>query len=211
MNKPTPMHLTLSLAGQGYHAAALAASSSAAAGADSVPSYRSLVQKAQAAGFDSVFMTAPPAGSAAPHLDTMPLLGTLVAPTGRIGLGATVDVAHTEPFHTARAFAVLDNLSGGRTAWLVDLSLPPPGDADFAHRPVLDAAAHYQRAEEYIEVAMKLWDSWEDDAVVTDKAAGVFADDRRIHPIHHRGTHFTVRGPLTAVRPLQGHPVLVFD
>jgi alkanesulfonate monooxygenase SsuD/methylene tetrahydromethanopterin reductase-like flavin-dependent oxidoreductase (luciferase family) len=201
------MHLTLSLAGYGRHAAAWRVSSLAGQ-SGALPRYDAVIAQAQAALFDGVFL-ASRRGADALQPDTLPMLGTLVAQTSHIGLGATVDIAHTEPFHTARAFAVLDNLSSGRTAWLLDLAVPAAGDPDFAHRPALDAEAHHARAEEYIGVAMRLWDSWEQDAVVVDKTAGIFADDSKIHPIHHRGTHFTVRGPLTAVRPVQGHPVTV--
>lgn len=185
-----PMHLTLSLGDQ--HGASLAAGCTA------------LAQQAERQGLALLLLGSPAA-------DTVVLLGSLVAPTRCIGLGARLDVAPTEPFHSARAFAVLDNLSEGRTAWWLNLRPPVTGDGRFGHRPVLDTAAHYARAEEYIHVALRLWDSWEHDAVVVDKAAGLFADARKIHPIHHRGTHFQVRGPLTAVRPLQGHPVLVVD
>ena len=44
-------------------------------------------------------------------------------------------------------------------------------------------------------MSLRLWDSWEDDAVLGDKAAGVFADPARIHPIEHAGRYFRVRGP----------------
>ena len=73
-------------------------------------------------------------------------------------------------------------------------------------------AAHedrYRGAEEFVEVVTRLWDSWDDDAVVVDKEAGVFIDDTRVHPIDHRGDRFTVAGPLDVPRSPQGHPVRV--
>ncbi|MDB5999515.1 MAG: Flavin-dependent oxidoreductase, luciferase family [Rhizobacter sp.] len=211
------MHLTLSIAGHGHHDAAWRVSTLPTT-PSGLPRYDALVRQAQAGLLDGVFMLpssrligggTSPAALDAIAPDTLPLIGTLVAQTTHIGLGASVDMAHTEPFHTARAFAVLDNLSSGRAAWHVDLRLPAQGDPDFGHRLALAPRVHYERAEEYIGVAMRLWDSWEEGAVVADKAAGIFADDSKIHPIHHSGTHFTVRGPLTAVRPVQGHPVIV--
>jgi alkanesulfonate monooxygenase SsuD/methylene tetrahydromethanopterin reductase-like flavin-dependent oxidoreductase (luciferase family) len=212
------MYLTLSISGYGHHAASWRLSSLAAQ-AQPLPRYDALTLQAQAGLLDGIFFVPPPgAGSLSPGAtdtlqpDAMPLIGSLVAHTSHIGLGASVYMAHTEPFHTARAFAVLDNLSAGRTAWLVDLEGAAQHEANFGHATQAPSAdAHYERAEEYITVAMKLWDSWEDGAVVADKPAGMFADQDKIHPIHHTGTHFTVRGPLTAVRPIQGHPVIVMD
>jgi alkanesulfonate monooxygenase SsuD/methylene tetrahydromethanopterin reductase-like flavin-dependent oxidoreductase (luciferase family) len=142
--------------------------------------------------------------------DPLPLLAALVPGTRSIGLGAAVPVSRTEPFHTARAFSVLDHLSGGRTAWVVTpfaddegAGLPDPAF------PALSPAQRYERAAEYIEVAIKLWDSWDDGAVLADKASGIFADSARVHPIDHSGFYFSVRGPLTAIRPLQGRPVII--
>jgi alkanesulfonate monooxygenase SsuD/methylene tetrahydromethanopterin reductase-like flavin-dependent oxidoreductase (luciferase family) len=210
------MKLTLSLSGHGQHPAAWRVSA-LARGPGQVPRYEGVVRAAEQAELDAVLFV-PPAGGPdrllagdgdAIQIDTMPLIASLIARTDRIGLGATVYMAHTQPFHTARAFAVMDNLSAGRTAWLVDAEGADQQEADFGHAGHPGRAARYARAAEYIEVACKLWDSWEDGAVVADKEAGLFADSTRIHPIHHAGPHFQVRGPLTAVRPIQGHPVIV--
>jgi len=210
------MKLTMSVTGHGDHPAAWRASS-LARGPGRVPSYKGIARLAEEGGLDALFFL-PPAGTPdrllagdgdALLLDSMPLIASLIAGTSRLGLGATVYVAHTEPFHTARAFAVMDNLSAGRTAWVLDTEGAGQQEADFAHAGMLDRAARYARAAEYIEVACKLWDSWEDGAVVADKASGVFADSTKIHPINHAGSYFQVRGPLVAVRPIQGHPVIV--
>jgi alkanesulfonate monooxygenase SsuD/methylene tetrahydromethanopterin reductase-like flavin-dependent oxidoreductase (luciferase family) len=210
------MKLTLSLSGHGQHPAAWRVSA-LARGPLQVPRYEGVVRAAEQAALDAVLFV-PPAGAPerllagdgdAIQIDTMPLIASLIARTDRIGLGATVYMAQTQPFHTARAFAVMDNLSAGRSAWLVDTEGADQQEADFGHAVDRGRAAHYARAAEYIEVAGKLWDSWEDGAVVADKEAGLFADSTRIHPIHHVGPHFQVRGPLTAVRPIQGHPVIV--
>ena len=50
-------------------------------------------------------------------------------------------------------------------------------------------------ADEYLDVVYKLWEkSWDDDAVVRDKASGVYTDPARVHPINHKGRHYTVPG-----------------
>ncbi len=210
MPTTSPLHLTLSLAGHGHHAAAEHLSAWATR-PRALPDYRAMAQQAEECGVASILLGPPAGDTRGPRADHVTLLGSLVASTSRIGLGARLDVDHTEPFHTARAFAVLDNLSGGRSAWWLNLQPPAAGDHRFGHRAALDTTTHYARTEEYIDIVLRLWDSWEHDAVVVDKAAGVFADAQKIHPIHHRGTHFQVRGPLTVVRPPQGHPVMVVD
>ncbi len=205
------MHLTLSLTGHGCHPAAWRQSSGPA-----LPGYRAPMQRAEAAGLDAVLL-GPALGSPglllsggadAVQLDPMPLLGSLVPHSRVIGLGASVFMSHTEPFHTARAFAVLDNLSAGRTAWCVDTQQLDYVAADFGHLP-LSVAARYARAREYIEVVKQLWDSWQDDTIIADKPSGIFAHGTKVHRIDHAGDYFTVRGPLTAIRPRQGRPVIV--
>ena len=69
--------------------------------------------------------------------------------------------------------------------------------------------ASYRRAAEFVDLTIKLWDSWEDDALVLDAAAGTFADTDRVHEVGHAGAHFRVRGPLNTPRPPQGRPLLV--
>jgi alkanesulfonate monooxygenase SsuD/methylene tetrahydromethanopterin reductase-like flavin-dependent oxidoreductase (luciferase family) len=210
------MKLTLSLAGHGHHPAAWRVSA-LARGPSRVPRYEAIARRAEEGGIDALFVL-PPAGAPdrllsgagdAIQLDPSPLVATLIARTSRIGLGATVYMAHTQPFHTARAFAVMDNLSEGRTAWILDTEGTDQQENDFGHAGDPGRATRFARAAEYIDVTHKLWDSWEDGAVVADKEDGLFADSTKIHPIHHAGEHFRVRGPLTAVRPIQGHPVKV--
>ncbi len=210
-----PMHITLSIADYGHHPAAWRVSGLATS-PQGMAQYAEVVACAQAGALDCVLF-ARPAGAGANGArndlapDTTPLIGSLIPGTSGIGLGTTVRVAYTEPFHTARALAVLDGLSAGRTALRFDLGHSAGGDPAFAHARPLSADEHYARAAEYVEILTKLWDSWEDDVIIADKASGIFADSARIHPIHHQGAWFSVRGPLTAVRPVQGHPVLVFD
>lgn len=145
------------------------------------------------------------------RIDPLPLLGSLIAGTQRLGLGAHWAVEHTEPLNVARVFATLDHLSGGRTAWIAGL----PGDAQpigqFAHTERLDEPAALERARELIDVVRQLWDSWEDEGLLLDVSTGRFADPQRVHPIEHVGGCFSVRGPLNVPRPPQGNPVVVID
>jgi alkanesulfonate monooxygenase SsuD/methylene tetrahydromethanopterin reductase-like flavin-dependent oxidoreductase (luciferase family) len=86
------------------------------------------------------------------------------------------------------------------------------GDAAARNFSLQDQPAHarrYERAAEFLDVARRLWDSWEDGAPVGDKAAGIWGDNFRVHPVNHAGTYFSVQGPLDVPRSAQGHPVIV--
>ncbi|MDX6277790.1 MAG: hypothetical protein QOJ72_1918, partial [Nocardioidaceae bacterium] len=67
----------------------------------------------------------------------------------------------------------------------------------------------YRRAHEFLDVTLGLWDSWDDDAVLADKATGVYADPEKVRRLDHEGEFFKVRGPLNVSRSPQGRPVIV--
>ena len=159
------------------------------AGLGSAQASHQVVQRAEQAGFAAVLFR-PTVGSA----DTLSLMASTIAPTGRIGLGATLAIAGAQPFNAARIFATLDRLSSGRAAWVALPEPMPPEESD--------------RAVEFAEVVGKLWDSWEDEAFLVDKASGRFADPERVHRINHEAAWFKVRGPLNVPRPIQGQPVV---
>jgi FMN-dependent oxidoreductase (nitrilotriacetate monooxygenase family) len=144
----------------------------------------------------------------APEHDPIPLLSFMAAVTERIGLGATYSVSHQHPFHAARLWATLDHLTRGRAAWNVVTTLNHNQSANFGEelRPTDE---RYDRAHEFIEVCRKLWESWDEDAVVMDRAAGVFADPGKVHRIEHAGRFFKSRGPLNVVRSPQNGPAIL--
>ncbi|GKU84708.1 LLM class flavin-dependent oxidoreductase [Niallia sp. NCCP-28] len=137
------------------------------------------------------------------------LLSALSAVTRSIGLAATVSTTYNEPFNVARKFASLDHLSGGRAAWNVVTSNTEGEAKNFSQEHHLQHHKRYERAEEFVDIVTKLWDSWEDDALVLDKEAAVFADSAKIHSVNHKGEWFSVEGPLNISRPVQGHPVVI--
>jgi FMN-dependent oxidoreductase (nitrilotriacetate monooxygenase family) len=142
-------------------------------------------------------------------LDLTVVLGVAAAATERLGLGATYSTTYYPPYHVARAFATLDHLSGGRAAWNVVTSVNDAEARNFGIAEHLDHDARYDRAEEFIEVVSRLWDSWEDGAVVADRGSGIYADPDKVHELHHHGTFYDVRGPLTVPRPPQGRPPII--
>ena len=205
-------HLTLSLAGSGYHPASWRVSSLPLV--PSAAALQSLARTAEHACLDAILLGLPIAGSLEQtntmQLDPLPLLGSLIAVTERIGLAAGWTVDFTEPFHVARVFATLDHLSFGRTAWFARMFETEPLLPLIGKEPEAgEIAAYCARAGEFIDVVKKLWDSWEDEGFALDKASGMFADPDRVHPINHAGGFFNVRGPLNVPRPPQGNPVLI--
>ena len=142
-------------------------------------------------------------------MDLTAILGAAAAATTHLGLGATYSTTYYPPFHVARTFATLDHLSGGRAAWNVVTSVNDSEAQNFGVKEHLGHDERYDRAEEFIEVVTRLWDSWEDDALVLDRESGVFADPSKVHELAHHGTYFDVQGPLTVPRSPQGRPPII--
>lgn len=142
-------------------------------------------------------------------LDLSIVLGIIAATTRNIGLGATYSTTYFPPFHVARTFGTLDHLSGGRAAWNVVTSVNDSEAQNFGVEAALDHDQRYDRADEFMEVVTGLWDSWEDDALVLDRAAGLFADPDKVHELDFEGEWFRSRGPLTVPRSPQGRPVFL--
>jgi FMN-dependent oxidoreductase (nitrilotriacetate monooxygenase family) len=142
-------------------------------------------------------------------LDAVTVLTVMGMATERLGLGATYSTSYYEPFHVARLFATLDLMTQGRAAWNVVTSLND-GEAQNMGRD--ETVAHdlrYDRADEFMEIVLGHWDAWEDDAIVQDKASGLFAKPEKVHRLDYQGHYFRSRGPFTVPRSAQGHPVII--
>ena len=144
----------------------------------------------------------------APEHDPIPLIGWMAAVTEHIGLGATFSTSNQHPFYAARMWATLDHLTGGRAAWNVVTSINRNQQANYGTERA-DADTRYDQANEYMEVCRKLWDSWEEDAVVMDQEGAVFANPDKVHRIEHEGQFFKSRGPLNVVRSPQNGPAIL--
>ncbi|MEV5311924.1 MULTISPECIES: LLM class flavin-dependent oxidoreductase [unclassified Streptomyces] len=177
--------------------------------------YQELARTAERATFDAVFFADGPSQAdnvryaSRFRLEPFTWLSAIAAATERIGLIATASTTYTEPYNLARLFASLDHLSRGRAGWNIVTTGAPQAAGNFG----LDAhpahAERYDRADEFVDVVTRLWDSWEDEALIADQKSGLFADTDRIHPIDHEGRHFRVSGPLNTPRTPQGRPVYV--
>src|SRR6478752_4995556 len=148
-------------------------------------------QLAEAAKFDSLFLADRPALTGSGEfrhpgqLEPFTLLTAQSQHTSHIGLIATVSSTYNEPYNLARRLASVDHVSGGRAGWNIVTSAGADEAANFGLDDRPSHAARYERADEFLGVAKTLWDSWEVDAVVADKASGQYADPERIHAIDH--------------------------
>lgn len=139
------------------------------------------------------------------------LVAARVAPLTRgIGLVPSVVVPHTEPFHTSKAIATLDYVSSGRAGVRLLAAAWPHETAHVGRREFAEPGGPERFAEtgDYVEVLRRLWDSWEDDAVIRDAATGRFVDIEKLHYIDFEGPWFSVKGPSITPRPPQGQPVV---
>ncbi|MCD1258414.1 LLM class flavin-dependent oxidoreductase [Paenibacillus athensensis] len=215
MSAQRKLHLNAFLMNTGHHEASWRHPDTEPEHTTDIAYYQKLAQIAERAKLDSLFLAdgyvllGNVKYRASAGLEPFTMLSALAAATSRIGLIATVSTTYNEPFHVARMFASLDHISKGRAGWNIVTS---SGDAT-AQNFGLDAhpehTARYERAREFVETVTELWDSWEDDALVIDRPAGIFADTDKVRPIHHKGPAFAVRGPLNIPRPPQGYPLLV--
>ena len=139
-------------------------------------------------------------------LDLSIVLGLVAGATRHIGLGATYSTTYYSPFHVARTFATLDHLSGGRAAWNVVTSVNDGEAQNFGVDAHLGHDARYDRADEFLEATTGLWDTWDDDALVLDREAGVFADPDKVHELDHEGEWFQRAGPAHRAPVAPGPP-----
>lgn len=204
----------------GHHVAGWRHPSSEADGGLNLARYVGWAQRAEAAKFDLVFLEdgtgirdtnlrSSERTARSAHFEPVTLLSALAAVTSRIGLVATTSTSFNEPYNVARRFASLDHLSGGRAGWNLVTSTTDAEAANFGNDRIARHTDRYERAEEFADVVLGLWNSWDDGAVVIDRESGQFSKPDGFRPLNHRGTHFEVRGPLNISRTPQGQPVLV--
>lgn len=141
--------------------------------------------------------------------EPLTLFSALSVVTNNIGFIATASTTYEEPYNLARKFASLDLISGGRGGWNLVTSANDAAARNFNLEHQVPHAQRYERAEEFVDVAKTLWDSWDDDAFIADKESGVFAPEGVQHPPLHKGRFFQVEGALNVPRSPQGQPVIV--
>lgn len=142
-------------------------------------------------------------------LEPTQLLAAMARVTTHLGLSATMSTGFYPPFHIARAFATLDHISKGRAAWNIVTSMLTREAQNFGADTVMDPAQRYDHADEVVEACCKLWESWEPDAIIYDRADGIYADPAKVHHANYEGKWIKTRGPLPTPRPPQGRPVFM--
>ncbi|MDT5038223.1 MAG: hypothetical protein QOE03_3408 [Micromonosporaceae bacterium] len=209
------LHLNAFLMGVGHHEAAWRLPEADPFAHVDVAHYRNLARIAESGKLDSLFLAdgpvlwndlgRRPAGALEPTV----LLTALAAVTEHIGLIATASTTYNEPYNLARRFASLDHISGGRAGWNIVTTAGLDAARNFNLDSLPPHRERYERAAEFVEVSLKLWDSWDDGAALGDKAAGVWGDATLVYPPAHIGRFYRVAGALNVPRSPQGHPLLV--
>ena len=214
-------HLGVALDGYGWHPQAWRATLASEPGTPSVLSGRYWAELAATAeggllDFLTIDDTLMPQPGRRERIDPRRLAGRAdavlvaarIAPATRhIGLIPVATVTHTEPFHVSKSIATLDYVAHGRAGWQPRVSSTMHEAALFGRRdgsriPLFDEAV------EHVDVVRRLWDSWEDDAIIRDVTTGRYVDVDKLHHIDFTGKYFSVKGPSITPRPPQGHPVV---
>lgn len=214
-NRHRKMHLNIFVMGTGHHEAAWRHPDTHPEQVLDIQYYAKIAKIAEAAKLDSLFfgdilaLSTDFRYNTVQGFDPVTLLSALAVVTERIGLIATASTTYNEPFHLARRFASLDHISRGRAGWNVVTSGSHVQATNFNVDKHPPAKERYERAKEVVDLVKKLWDSWEDDAILNNKVTGQFASADKIHPVNHKGAYYKVKGPLTIARSPQGYPLLV--
>ncbi|MEJ1117547.1 LLM class flavin-dependent oxidoreductase [Phyllobacterium sp. CCNWLW109] len=212
------MKLGAFLMAGGHHIAAWRHPDAIANAGVNIDHFIELARMAEAAKFDMVFVEDAAAirerdpnlasqAARSTMFEPLSLLAALAVNTSHVGLVATASTTYNEPYGLARAFASLDQLSGGRSGWNLVTSASELEAENFVSSGLRPHAQRYERAEEFAGAAAALWDGVDSDAhTISD---GVYADPAKLHPVDHHGKHFTLTGILDSQRSPQGRPVMV--
>ncbi|RWX81758.1 LLM class flavin-dependent oxidoreductase [Neorhizobium lilium] len=213
------MKLGAFLMAGGHHVAAWRHPDAHAPAGTDIDHFIGLAQLAERGKFDMIFVEdaaairernpemASQAGRST-SFEPLSLLAALAVNTTHIGLVATASTTYTEPYGLARAFATLDQLSGGRAGWNLVTSASELEAENFASSGLRPHSERYERAQEFADAALALWDGVEEGAYLP-AGGDSFADRSKLHPLHHQGKHFAVEGILESPRSPQGRPIMV--
>jgi len=209
------LHLNLFLMPRGHHESAWRHPRSAPESLTDLHLYTKAARIAEEAKLDAVFLAdalvAPAGGGlvASGVLEPITLLSALAAVTTRIGLIGTASTTYSLPYTLARQFATLDHLSNGRAGWNIVTSWAPNAALNYGHDSEPSHDERYRMAADFMRAVDALWRSWPSDAMLDDRATGVWSDATRIAPVNHRGPFHRTRGPLNVPGSPQNRPVYV--
>ena len=215
MTEPRQLHLNVNLLNAGVYGGAWRHADCDPAAFADVEHYVHYARLCEAAKLDAVFLAdgavLAPDSRYRPFQSLEPtiVLATIAAATERIGLIGTASTSYNDPYNLARRLLTLDRVSGGRIGWNIVTTAGSLSARNFGLDAAPAHARRYERAAEFVDVTLALWQSFPEDAIRGDQATGEFLDLERVPPIDHEGDHFRVRGPLNVPGSAQGHPVLV--
>ena|GEM_PF-88969 len=212
----TPFAIAVSLDGAGAHAAAWRTSADRPGAHTTASAWIERARTAERGRLDAVVIeddiglraADEASGGLEGRLDAAVLASFLAPATHRTALVPAVTTTHTEPFHLSTSIATLDHVSLGRAGVLVQASARAEDAALYGRRDAdsLEPDVLVRETADAVEAVRRLWDSWQDDAVIRDVATGRFLDRERIHPAAFEGELFSVEGASITPRPPQGQP-----
>lgn len=181
-------------------------------GASGFRSFADRLSQVDGAGADLILLGRETNGKIRPGrvegLVTMPWAAERVR---RAALAAVLPGLHGLPFHVARALSAIDFVSGGRAGWAPICGERAVYDRAYGSAYRVDEAQAVDKYDDFIAATQALWDSWDDDALIIDKASGEYLDSTKVRRVAYKGPYFSTMGPLNAARPVQGYPLLVRD
>lgn len=209
------LHLNVNLQSSGAHPASWRSPQGRPRATIDIAHFQEAARIAERGKLDAVFLAdalaihPDPASAPMWTIDPIVLVTAMALATENIGFIASSSTTFSHPYNLARAFLSLDHISGGRVGWNIVTTYDERAATNFGldRLPLHDQ--RYAAASEFVDVVLKLWDSWEEDALVADPDRGVFADHARIHQTGHAGHFYRVSGPLQVPRSPQGRPLLV--
>ncbi|ACO79313.1 Flavin-dependent oxidoreductase [Azotobacter vinelandii CA] len=130
-----------------------------------------------------------------PVNDPLMLVSAMAGATRHLGFGVTASLSYEPPYLLARRLSTLDHLSRGRVGWNIVTGYLESAARALGLERQVEHDRRYDQADEYLEVLYKLWEgSWEDGAVLEDRAGRRYADPARVHKVEHHGEFYRVEG-----------------
>ncbi|MGE3619231.1 MAG: NtaA/DmoA family FMN-dependent monooxygenase [Acidimicrobiia bacterium] len=144
----------------------------------------------------------------APKHDPLVLAPLMAQATSRLGVVVTMSTSFYHPYLVARSMSTLDHLTRGRIGWNIVTSSEDVAAQNYGMDRLPEHDERYDRADEFVEIVTELWDSWDDDALVMDRAERRYVDHNKVRTIDYVGKYLKCRGPLNTLRGPQGRPVI---
>jgi FMN-dependent oxidoreductase (nitrilotriacetate monooxygenase family) len=144
-----------------------------------------------------------------PVNDPLLLVSAMAAVTRHLGFGLTANLSYDAPYLFARRMSTLDHLTRGRVGWNIVTGYLESAATAMGHPAQVEHDRRYDQADEYLQVLYKLWEgSWEDGAVLNDRARRIYAQPGKVHKVRHHGEFYQVEGYHLCEPSVQRTPVL---